>query len=561
MAVTGQGREGRGGSQCLHVAAIQCRTQGEITQIGEGPFVPGRFDALSRCPGQTLHVAQANSHRRLGACVLVYGRRRRLQRTFPIAYGHIHRPHFQAVAPPVLDELRRRVETHRPAVEQRAQKRRRLMTFEPGRGIGEQGEAGSMGFGKAVFAEAFDLPPDLVSECRRIATPLHAVEQPLAKTCEMIALAPGTDGAPQLIGLTGGKTCRHHRQLDHLFLKNGHTQGALQHRLHFLAGIGNRLTAFAAGEKRMHHVALDGAGADNGHFHHQIVETPRFQPWQHGHLRAGFDLEHAHGVGLADHGVSGWILGRHIGQCHVFATPVGHQRQATADGREHAEREHIHLEQTQRIEIILVPLDHRAFGHGGIFDGHQFRKCAIGNDETAHMLRQMARHADEFVHPFQKQRQLRAVRIKAFLAQALALHLTTVPPGVVLRDALHLFQIEPQRLARIADGAARAVGDDRGGQRRTFAAVFSVDVLDDFLAPLVFKVHIDVGRFVTFLGDETFEQHFHARRIHLRDAEAVAHRRVRRRTAPLAQNAARAREGHDVVHTEKKGLVLQFGNE
>jgi hypothetical protein len=41
--------------------------------------------------------------------------------------------------------------------------------------------------------------------------------------------------------------------------------------------------------------------------------------------------------------------------------------------------------------------------------------------------------------------------------------------------------------------------------------------------------------------------------IHLGDAERVAHRRVRRRAAALAQDSLRAREAHHVLHGQEEG--------
>ena len=49
--------------------------------------------------------------------------------------------------------------------------------------------------------------------------------------------------------------------------------------------------------------------------------------------------------------------------------------------------------------------------------------------------------------------------------------------------------------------------------------------------------------------------------IDLGDAQAVAHRGVGGRAAPLAEDALAARELHDVVDGEEVGLVLQLGDE
>ena len=85
--------------------------------------------------------------------------------------------------------------------------------------------------------------------------------------------------------------------------------------------------------------------------------------------------------------------------------------------------------------------------------------------------------------------------------------------------------------------------------------------MDNFFAPLVLKVHINIGRLVTLTRDKALKQYAHARRVHLGHAQAVAHRRIGRRAAPLAQNAPAARKAHDVVHRKEVHLVLQFGNQ
>jgi hypothetical protein len=88
------------------------------------------------------------------------------------------------------------------------------------------------------------------------------------------------------------------------------------------------------------------------------------------------------------------------------------------------------------------------------------------------------------------------------------------------------------------------------------AAVLVVDVLDDFLAPVVLEVHVDVGRLAALLADEALEQQMGLLGVHRRDAQHVADDGIGRRTAPLAQDAHAARKLHDVVYREEVHLVL-----
>ena len=136
-----------------------------------------------------------------------------------------------------------------------------------------------------------------------------------------------------------------------------------------------------------------------------------------------------------------------------------------------------------------------------------------------------------------------------------------VPPLHRPREPLDLPSIEAQRLADVAHRAARAVRDDGGRERRALAAVLLVDVLDDFLAALVLEVDVDVGRLVAFARDEALEQQRHARRVDLGDAQAVADGGIGGRAASLAEDAARAREAHDVVHGQEIRLVAQLGDQ
>src|SRR6516164_10588809 len=125
------------------------------------------------------------------------------------------------------------------------------------------------------------------------------------------------------------------------------------------------------------------------------------------------------------------------------------------------------------------------------------------------------------------------------------------------RECCDDIDAETQYLADFTDGRARAITDYGGGETGPVTAVFFIDVLDDFLAPLVLEIDIDVGRLVARGADEALEQHVDACRIDRRDAEAIAHSGIGRRPASLTQNAARPRKPHDVVNGQKIAGVIE----
>ena len=135
----------------------------------------------------------------------------------------------------------------------------------------------------------------------------------------------------------------------------------------------------------MDHIALDGAWPHDRHLDHQIVKFLRFKPRQHRHLGPALDLEDAHGISVREHLVDRRILLRDVG--HVGDADLIH---GLLDGREHAQRQDIHLHQAERIDVVLVPLDEGAVLHGGVADGNGLVEPPLGEDEAADMLGKVA---------------------------------------------------------------------------------------------------------------------------------------------------------------------------
>ena len=73
------------------------------------------------------------------------------------------------------------------------------------------------------------------------------------------------------------------------------------------------------------------------------------------------------------------------------------QIEALANAGEHAQRQDIHFENTQRIDIVLVPFDETALGHCAIADWDRLGQWPLGEDKTADVLRQMARHPNHLL--------------------------------------------------------------------------------------------------------------------------------------------------------------------
>ena len=236
----------------------------------------------------------------------------------------------------VVDQLGRRVKAHGLGIEQSRQKAGGFVAFEPAAHVGQQRKTGGVALGKAVFAKALNLLEDGLGKRFVIAVFDHLVHQPVMKLVHAALALPGSHGAAQVVGFITGEVGCNHGNLHHLLLKNRDAQGAPQGLTQRWIRVDHVIRALAVFKVRVHHAALNRAGPHNGHFNHQIVKRAGFQARQHAHLRAALNLEHAHGVGIADHLVSGRVFGRDVLHAQRRAALLAHQVKTAADGAEHA---------------------------------------------------------------------------------------------------------------------------------------------------------------------------------------------------------------------------------
>ena len=155
-------------------------------------------------------------------------------------------------------------------------------------------------------------------------------------------------------------------------------------------------------------------------------------------------------------------------------------------------------------------------------------------------------------------------RIRRIEPRLLDLHvveaLAPASPHRIGQGGRDIFR-QAQRLADVADRAARTIVDDGRNDRRAVAAISPVDILHHLLAARMLEVDVDVRRLQPLLGNKALEQKIHLGRIDGGDTEHVADGRVGGRSPALAKDALAARIAHDVVHGEEIMRVFELGDE
>jgi len=136
--------------------------------------------------------------------------------------------------------------------------------------------------------------------------------------------SPSRHRPTQTVGFARGKASGQDGNLHHLFLENGHAQGARQGRPQRFTGQLQRLALplpFAGLQIGVHHATLNRPWSHNRHFDDQVVKAPGPQTRQHAHLCTAFNLKDPDRVGLADHVVSGRVFGRDVGESKRLSPP------------------------------------------------------------------------------------------------------------------------------------------------------------------------------------------------------------------------------------------------
>ena len=213
--------------------------------------------------------------------------------------------------------------------------------------------------GRSAERERGDRVDDLLGRGRLDPLPRHARAQLRLHLAHARLAALEAEGAAQLLGLGPGESRRHHGHAQQLLLEQRHPERAGQDGLQARVRVAHRLAPAPAADVGMHHVAHDGAGPDDGHLHHEVVEALGPDARQRRHLGPALHLEDADGVGLAQHAVDRLVVRRQVGEIHLPAALLDHA-QRVLQQRHHAEGRHRLFPWTRTMRNTSHALDYCA---------------------------------------------------------------------------------------------------------------------------------------------------------------------------------------------------------
>ena len=262
----------------------------------------------------------------------------------------------------------------------------------------------------------------------------------------------------------------------------------------------------------------------------QVFEAVRPHVDERPPHAGAFHLEHAHRLAVRQHLVSLGVVERQAGKIEIDAAPP-HQLDGAIEYRERFQAEKIKLHQARRLDPFHVELGHRHQGFGIAVERHQLGQRPIADDDAGGVRGGVA------VKPFEPLRDVEGApgdRIAVALGLQPRLVLDRARErnrvGRILRHQLaqpvdlpirHL-----QHAADVAQHAARLQGAERDDLGDAVVAVAILHIADDFVAPLLAEVDVEVRHRDALGIEEALEQKPEADRIEIGDGERIGDQRA-----------------------------------
>ena len=221
-------------------------------------------------------------------------------------------------------------------------------------------------------------------------------------------------------------------------------------------------------------------------------------------------------------------------QVDRLAVDLGDLLDAVLDGREHPQAEEVDLEEAGVGAGVLVPLADLSAGHCCRLNCHELDERPAGDDHPAGVLRDVARQAGDLARQLGEGAPARREQPPLGIGEQGELlgHLPRVPAVGDAREPLQLREREPERLADVANRAARSVGREARDERRVLTAVALGDADDQLLADVAREVEVDVRHRHELAVEEAAEREVLRDRVDVREPGQVADDRADRRAPP-----------------------------
>jgi hypothetical protein len=346
---------------------------------------------------------------------------------------------------------------------------------------------------------------------------------------------------------------------DDLLVEDDNAMGLTQDGFEGGVRVDRCFVPVTASEERGDHVGLHRAGAEQRDVDDEIVPSRRLELLQQFALTGRLDLETADRVGGADQFEGRLVVGGDTAEVDLLVRGTRDLIQRMVHRREHPYTEDVELEVTQRLDVVLVGLDH-AVPLERALHRHARGEVLPGEHDAAGMQSDVPRESVEpFGHP-EELFELSGVDVAPHqFRQGVerATDAVRADVGEGLRDDADLGIGQGERLADLSHRGARAIGIDHRDAGGAVLAVPGEDHVVDVLAARGLDVDVDIGEFVPHRVEEALERQVMADRVHIGDTDEVGDQRTGRAPPAGTANAHRADVVNDTGDRQEVGGIAE----
>ena len=477
------------------------------------------------------------------------------------AVVHVRRQNFDTMAAAFDHVLDDPVGGMHFARQQGRQEFHRVVRFEIGGLIGNQSIGGAVGLVEPVAPEFFH---EVENRFGFIFGNL-VFQRPGHERIPMLGHFLGdflAHGLAQVVRFGHGIIGQFGGNFHDLLLVEDNAVGLLENRLEFRHKIDHGLAAVFALNKIIHHAAVQGAGAIEGHQGGDVGKRSRLQPHQQIFHAGAFQLENARGVAAGQEGIGRPVVQIQIDHIGHRLTLIRQKRQGLFDDREVAQSQEIELDEPRLFHVLHVKLGYHLPFFTAV-QGQVFHQGLVADDHAGGVGGGVAREALQDTANLEQFRNFRA-------RGGQLVEFRLLGDGILETDVenirhhfgngIHLPQGNVQRSPYIPDHGPClefSIGNDLRYKFST--AVLLHHVFVDLVPPVDAEIHVDVGHADAGGVQEPFKNQAVLDGVQIGNAHGVGHHAAGRRPAPRAhRNAVFLGVADEVGHDEEIGGKTHF---
>ena len=300
------------------------------------------------------------------------------------------------------------------------------------------------------------------------------------------------------------------------------------------------LLAVLAVDEVVDHARLQRTGPEQRQDRDEIVETIRLETFYQIAHTGRLELEHGRRAAAAQELVRLRIVDRQridVDRRLPFSLArVVHGTQRPIDDRQRLQAEKIELDETDRLDVVLVELRQRRAARL-VIDRHELRQRLRRDDDAASVRTSVAREPLERAREIDQRPYLLVLLVE--LAQLVLIgqrffESDTNLERNQLRDAIDVTVWVTEHAAYVTDDSTRRHRSERNDLRDVIATIALRDVVDDPIAAVDTKVDVEIGHRDALGVQEALEQQIVLDRIEIGDAQRIRHQRARAGAATRA---------------------------